>query len=41
MRKKNKMNKIKIRKNWGVMSPVTKIKASKKIYSRKKKVDWD
>jgi len=26
----------KIRKNWGPISPVTKIKPSKKIYSRKK-----
>lgn len=31
--------KISIRKTWGNLKPITKIRGSKKIYSRKKKVD--
>lgn len=33
--KKPQKNRIKFRRNWGEMSPVTKVRASKKIYSRK------
>lgn len=35
--KANKQNKIKIRRTWGEMKPVTKVKDSKKVYSRKTK----
>ena len=30
---------IKVRRNWGVISPVTKVVPSKKIYDRKKDVE--
>ena len=32
---------IKIRKNWGPISPVTKVKSSKKLYNRKKRMTED
>ena len=34
--KKLAKKKIKVRRNWGSINPVTKIKESKKIYKRKK-----
>ena len=33
--KKNPAQTIKIRRTWGTFRPVTKVKQSKKIYSRK------
>ena len=34
---KIKQNKIKIRRTWGDLKPVTKVKENKKIYSRRNK----
>ena len=31
---------IKIRKNWGNVKPITKIKDSEKLYDRDKEKDW-
>ena len=37
-KKQKELNKAK-RGTWGVMSPITKVKPSAKVYSRKKKQD--